>query len=135
MAGQKFTLTFDANLNVSQMKSSLNQIQNTLNGLHLPQNIASGLQGTFNKLQKELQEFEVAVGKDITSKSDFNKLESQAIKLNDAFEKLKIYKEHLIKYQKRFKILKQLLIKILPVNLILIRQLILLIKLMMLLKN
>ena len=44
MAGQKFTLTFDANLNVSQMKGALGQIQNTLNGLHLPQNVTKALQ-------------------------------------------------------------------------------------------
>ena len=90
MAGQKFNLTFDATLNVSQMKGALGQIQSALNGLHLPQNVTKGLQGTFDKLQKEIQEFEVAVSKDITGKADFNKIVTQANKISDAFEKLKI---------------------------------------------
>jgi len=33
MAGQKFTLTFDANLEVSKMKTALNDVQKSLNGL------------------------------------------------------------------------------------------------------
>ena len=90
MAGQKFTLTFDAQLNVNQMKGALSQIQSTLNGLHLPQNITKGLQGTFDKLSKEIQEFEVAIGKGISGKADFKKLETQANKITSAFEKLKI---------------------------------------------
>ena len=97
MAGQKFTLTFDANLNVSQMKGALGQIQSTLNGLHLPQNVTKELQGTFDKLQKEIQAFEVAASKDITSKTDFKKLETQAAKVTDAFEKLKIQVRDLAK--------------------------------------
>ena len=87
---QKFTLTFDAQLNVNQMKGALSQIQSTLNGLHLPQNIARGLQGTFDKLSNEIQNFEVAIGKDITSKADFKKIENQADKIEEAFRRLKI---------------------------------------------
>ena len=90
MAGQKFTLTFDAQLNVNQMKGALSQIQSTLNGLHLPQNIGKGLQGTFDKLSKEIQDFEVVASKDITGKADFRKLETQANKVLETFEKLKI---------------------------------------------
>lgn len=87
---QKFTLTFDAQLNINQMKGALSQIQSTLNGLHLPQNIARGLQGTFDKLSNEIQNFEVAIGKDITSKADFKKIENQADKIGEAFRRLKI---------------------------------------------
>ena len=87
---QKFTLTFDAQLNVNQMKSALSQIQSTLNGLHLPQNISQGLQGTFNKLSGEVRNFEVLIGKDITSKADFTKLEKSATKITDLFNDLRI---------------------------------------------
>ena len=90
MAGQKFTLTFDAQMNVNQMKGALSQIQSTLNGLHLPQNITKGLQGTFDNLSKEIQNFEASLGKDITSKVDFNKLNRQAEKVTTTFEKLKL---------------------------------------------
>ena len=90
MAGQKFTLTFDAQLNVGQMKGAIGQIQSTLNGLHLPQNISRGLQGTIDQLNKELQGFETSLGKNITNKGDFNKLNNQAQKIASTFEKLKL---------------------------------------------
>lgn len=89
MAGQKFTLTFDAQLNVSQMNGALKQIQSTLNGLHLPQNVTRGLQGGIDKLQKEITNFESLASKDITSKADMSKLETQAQKVSDAFSQLR----------------------------------------------
>ena len=42
MAGQKFTLTFDANLNVSQMKGALADIQKGLNNLNLRKILLKG---------------------------------------------------------------------------------------------
>lgn len=87
---QKFTLTFDAQLNVNQMKGALSQIQSTLNGLKLPYNLTKGLQGTFDNLVKEVQNFEAALGRDITSKADFKKLDTQASKIIETFERLKI---------------------------------------------
>lgn len=89
MAGQKFTLTFDAQLNVGQMKGALNQIQSTLNSLHLPTNITKDLQGTFNKLSEEVKNFEVLSGKDITGKADFSKMAKSADRVVDLFNKLK----------------------------------------------
>ena len=90
MAGQRFTLTFDANLEVSKMKGALGEIQKSLNGLQLPQNVTKGLQNTFQKLSEEIRNFEVQAGKDITGKTDFSKLEKSADKINGLFEKLKI---------------------------------------------
>ena len=78
MAGQRFTLTFDANLEVSKMKGALGEIQKSLNGLQLPQNVTKGLQSTFQKLSEEIRNFEVQAGKDITGKADFSKLEKSA---------------------------------------------------------
>lgn len=89
MANQTFTLNFDAKLNVSQMKGALGQIQSTLNGLHLPDNITKNLQGTFNKLSEEVKNFEVLSGKDITGKADFTKLTNSANKIVDLFTRLK----------------------------------------------
>lgn len=89
MANQTFTLNFDAKLNVSQMKGALGQIQSTLNGLHLPDNITKNLQGTFNKLSEEVKNFEVLSGKDITEKADFTKLTNSANKIVDLFTRLK----------------------------------------------
>lgn len=86
---QRFSITFDASLNVSQMKGALNDIQKSLNNLHLPQNATKGLQGTFSKLSEEIQKFEVAAGKEIGSKADFSKLEKSASKIGDLFGTLK----------------------------------------------
>lgn len=90
MAGQKFTLTFDANLNVSQMKGALADIQKGLNNLNLPQNITKGLQDTFNRLSKEVQNFEVLTSKDLTGKMDTRKIENSANKISNLFKTLQI---------------------------------------------
>ena len=89
MAGQNFTLTFDAKLNVSQMKGALNEINNALKGLKLPQNLTKDLQETFTKLSTEVKNFETALGKDITGKADFSRLEKSADKVVELFNKLK----------------------------------------------
>lgn len=90
MGSQKYTLTFDAQFNISQMKAALTQIQSSLGNLHLPQNITKGLEGTFRKLSKEVSEFEVAASKDITKKSDFTKVEKSADRIISQFERLKL---------------------------------------------
>ena len=87
MARQKFTL---ANLNVSQMKGALGQIQSTLNGLHLPQNMTRGLTNTLSNLEKELRNFEVTAGKDLQQKSNFNALQRIAEKISSLFADIKI---------------------------------------------
>ena len=90
MAGQKFNLTFDATLNVSQMKGAVNEIQRSLNSLNLPQGITKGLTGTLKKLSTEIQNFEILSSKDITGKTDFSKIEKSAEKINSLFSRLKI---------------------------------------------
>ena len=90
MANQKFTLTFDANLNVNQMKGALNLVQSELNKLSLPQNFTRNFDSIFNKLSEELRNFSILAGKDITSKTDFSKLEKSAEKITTLFENLKL---------------------------------------------
>ena len=71
------------------MKGALNEIQKSLNNLHLPQNATKGLQGTFSKLSEEIQKFEVAAGKEIGSKADFSKIEKSATRIGELFGTLK----------------------------------------------
>ena len=87
---QKFTLSFDAQLNISQLKGAIGNIQNELNRLQLPQSLTKGIQGTIDGLLKQVQTFEASLGKDITSKADFSKISRQAEKIGDSFEKLKL---------------------------------------------
>ena len=90
MAGQKFTLTFDAQLNVNQMKGALNEIQKGLSGLNLPQNITNGLQNTFNQLAKEVQNFEALTSKSLNGNFDTRKIENSATKIERLFRSLQI---------------------------------------------
>ena len=72
MAGQTFTLNFDAKFNVAQMKGAIGSIQSELNRLQLPQNLTKGITGTLTSLEKELRNFEVAAGKDLGQKNNFS---------------------------------------------------------------
>lgn len=93
MANQKFNITFDANLNISQMKSALGEIQSSLAKLHLPQNVGKGLQETFQRLNQEVKNFEELSSKKINTKSDYGKLEKSLETIFSLYEKLeKSYK-------------------------------------------
>lgn len=97
MAGQRYTLTFDANLNVSQMKGALNQIQGALNGLKLPANIGRGFNDTFNKLTKEVQNFETITSKGINNATDLKALERSGEKVLSLYKQLQIQMKDLSK--------------------------------------
>lgn len=90
MAGQKFTLSFDAQLNVGQMKGAINNIQGELNKLQLPSNLTTGFTSTLSKLEKEIRNFEIAATKDLSDKGNFNALERSAEKISSLFEDIKI---------------------------------------------
>ena len=85
---QKFTLTFDAQLNVNQMKGALNSIQSELSKLKLPANISKGLQDTFEKLNSEVKNFENISSGGINSKNDLSKLEASANRILTLYERL-----------------------------------------------
>lgn len=85
---QKFTLTFDAQLNISQMKSALSNIQSELNKLKLPTGADRGLQDTFTKLSNEVKNFENLTNKSSFTSADFKKVESSATKISDLFSNL-----------------------------------------------
>lgn len=85
---QKFTLTFDAQLNVNQMKGALSSIQSELSKLKLPANISKGFQDTLEKLNSEVKNFENISAGGINSKNDLTKLEASANKVLTLYEKL-----------------------------------------------
>ena len=88
--GQRFTLTFDAQLNVGQMKGAIGNIQSELNRLQLPPNLTRGITSTLSSLEKEIRNFEVAAGKDLGNKNNFNALERSAEKIQTLFKDLQI---------------------------------------------
>ena len=72
------------------MKQSLEQIQSTLNGLRLPDNVTKGLDKTFTRLSEEVKNFEVLANKGVDSKTSFNKLAKSSENILTLFEKLKL---------------------------------------------
>lgn len=85
---QKFTLTFDAQLNISQMKSALSNIQSELNKLKLSTGADRGLQDTFTKLSNEVKNFENLTNKSSFTSADFKQVERSATKISDLFSNL-----------------------------------------------
>lgn len=85
---QKFTLTFDAQLNVGQMKGALSNIQSELNKLKLPAGVDKGLQDTFTKLSNEIKNFENLTNKSSFTSADFKQVEKSATKISDLFSHL-----------------------------------------------
>lgn len=85
---QKFTLTFDAQLNIGQMKGSLDQIRTTLSSLKLPASLEKGLQGTFQKLSQEVQNYEKIISQGINSDKDMKSLSASAEKILQLYIKL-----------------------------------------------
>ena len=83
--GSSYNIDIKALLDVGQVKSAISQIQSSLNGLHLPQNVTKGLQSSFDALSKEVTNFEASLNKGISSKTDFTKISNQADKIATAF--------------------------------------------------
>jgi hypothetical protein len=73
MADKKFTLEFDANMNVSKVKKSVSEIQSALNGINLSKGMASSASGTFKKLLEELDNYNNLTSQTATSMADIKK--------------------------------------------------------------
>ena len=53
MADKKFTLVFDASMDVSKVKDSVSKIQSALNEINLSKGLSSSASGVFKKLLAE----------------------------------------------------------------------------------
>ena len=90
MAGQKFTLTFDAQLNINQMKGALANIQGELGKLQLPSNISQNFTKVINNLSKEISNFEVLTSKDLTDPKQFKQIEASADKILNLYKLIQV---------------------------------------------
>ena len=75
-------------MNVDQIKSAVQNMQNELSKLKLPQNIGSQLQGTFGKLTSEIEKFQSLSANGIGSTKDFNQLASSGNKILQIYNQL-----------------------------------------------
>ena len=88
MADKKFTLTFDANMDVSKVKKSVSEIQSALNGLNLSKGMASSASGTFKKLLEELDNYNNLTSQAATSMADIKKADKSLQSILALFDKI-----------------------------------------------
>ena len=77
----KYKITFGAELDISQMKGALNQLQQQLANLKFPASTTKGVTETFSKLSDEIKNFEELRDKGVQSPADFAKLEASGEKI------------------------------------------------------
>ena len=82
-------IRFDASMNVSQVKSSVKELQNAFNGLKIPQGLSNDINETISKLNKEITNFEAKSSKNLTSMKDVNDITKSYDKILGYFERLK----------------------------------------------
>ena len=75
-------------MNIDQVKSTVQNMQNELSKLKLPQNIGNQLQGTFSKLTDEIEKFQSLSANGIGSTKDFNQLASSGNKILQIYNQL-----------------------------------------------
>ena len=74
MPNKKFNLVFDASMNISQVKAAVGEIQKSLSGVSMPQNISTRFTKTFEKLNQEIANFEQQAAKGLTEIGDFKNI-------------------------------------------------------------
>lgn len=74
MPNKKINLVFDASMNIGQVKTAVGEIQKSLSGVSMPQNISTRFAKTFEKLNQEIASFEQQAAKGLTEISDFKNL-------------------------------------------------------------
>ena len=75
-------------MNIDQVKNAVQNMQNDLSKLKLPQNIGNQLQGTFSKLIGEIEKFQSLSVNGINSTKDFNQLASSGNKILQIYNQL-----------------------------------------------
>lgn len=74
MPNKKFNIVFDASMNISQVKAAVGEIQKSLSGVSMPQNISTRFAKTFEKLNQEIANFEQQASKGLNEIGDFKNI-------------------------------------------------------------
>ena len=88
MAERRFSIRLDAEMNIGQVKTAVQQMQAELSKLTLPSDMGSKISGTFSKLTNEIERFQAMSAKGIGSTQDFNQLASSGNKIVQLYEQL-----------------------------------------------
>ena len=74
MPNKKFNIDFDASMNISKVKIAVGEIQKSLSGVSMPQNISTRFARTFEKLNQEIANFEQQAAKGLNEIGDFKNI-------------------------------------------------------------
>lgn len=88
MADKKFTLVFDASMDVSKVKDSVSKIQSALNEINLSKGLSSSASGVFKKLLAELDNYNTLTSQAATSMADIKKADKSLQTILDLFDKI-----------------------------------------------
>lgn len=88
MADKRITLTFDATMDVSKVRSSVSEIQKVLNGLSLPKGMQTSTSNMFQKLQDELNNYNALTSKTAHSIADVKQADKSLQTIMTLFEKI-----------------------------------------------
>ena len=89
MAGNHFSITFDAKMNVGQVKGAISEMKKGLEQLKLPPELKKGMGDNLTKLANEMKRFEDLTSKPMKSTSDFKALERSGDKILQLYNKIR----------------------------------------------
>ena len=76
MANKKFTLNFDASMNISQIKSAISEMQGAFSKIKVSKGLETNIQNTFKNINNEIKKFEELTGQSFHSLTDVSKASS-----------------------------------------------------------
>ena len=88
MADKKFTLVFDASMDVSKVKDSVSKIQSALNEINLSKGLSSSASGVFKKLLGELDNYNTLTSQAANSMADIKKADRSLQTILELFDKI-----------------------------------------------
>lgn len=88
MADKKFTLVFDATMDVGKVKSSVSEIQKALNSLNMSKGMQSSTASIFKNLMNELDNYNTLTSQAATSMADIKKADKSLQSILELFDKL-----------------------------------------------
>lgn len=89
MAGNHFSITFDAKMNVGQVKGAINEMKKGLEQLKLPPELEKGVGDNLTKLANEMKRFEDLSSKPMRTPSDFKALEKSGDKIFQLYNRIR----------------------------------------------
>lgn len=88
MADKKFTVTFDANMDVSEVKKSVSEVQKAFNSINMSKGMSAGIGGTFKKLLEELDNYNNLTSQAQSSVADIKKADKSLSTIVSLIEKV-----------------------------------------------